>query len=549
MRISQIMWGRKPRPAPTPEDEQNEFWDELKKIARARQERTLRDHNVVNLAQRRAAARATSAPQAVGSDSHLGLEPILLKAVDDEHEYIRGPQYTRREAVRAGLCTKEEYVVASTYYDYVVRHHQAAGTPRDEWEPQTVVGRQLSAPYVRDAQDLLATRLKNQVDPALDAIDRLCVDVERMIDELDKLPGDLSAPETNKVYSGRNAVDQVNWLTDRVEADRAAGHRHHDRVPRWLRLISHIAPWAEALGFLAFLTYYLNVPIVSPWQDWMGWTFSLILTVYIMLGQTWLVDHAARAHNHAREAQADGQKHHAGTSRRHRLGYLQATATVAIGITTALIERGLDALGQAETAVTVVMVMLAVTTGLLMPTLAFLGKALDGSKVSRERDALSEDLDEDRQQYDELIEEAEADLAVARSLDRELVEKVVPAILRDAQHVVDEARAPYNFLRLQIGGLSHQAVETSTVVRVATGTRPPLSNGIPGAEAVGLQPVVDRDRRLTALRARLAAITTRLRQVPPHPWDHSADSGSPNSTNPVSTRTIPSTGESSAATG
>jgi hypothetical protein len=440
---------------------------------------------------------------------------------DNGHESIRGPQYTRREAVRAGLCTKEEYRIASAYYEYVVRHHREAGTPRGEWEPQPVVGRQLSAPYVRDGQDMLATRLKNQVDPALDAIDRLCDDVETTIDDLGKHPRDLSTPETNKVYGGHDAVDRVEELTDRVEADRAAGHRHHDRAPAWLRTISRVAPWAEALGFLAFLTYYLNVPIVTPWRDWMGWTFALILVVYVMLGQTWLVDHAARAHNHAREAQADGQKHHAETSRRHRLGYLLVTATIAVGITAALIERGLDALGHAQTAVAVVMIMLAVTTGLLMPTLTFLGKALDGSKVSRERDALSDDLDEDREQYGELVEQAESDLAIARRLEREQVEKIVPAILSDVQKVVDEASAPYHFLRLQIGGLSSQVTVTSGAVELATGTRPPLSNGIPGAEAVGLQPVIDRDRRLAALQARLAEVTMRLRRVPPHPWDHS----------------------------
>ncbi|TCC56522.1 hypothetical protein E0H73_33135 [Kribbella pittospori] len=445
---------------------------------------------------------------------------------DHPHENNQGPQYTRREAVRAGLCTKAEYVIAATYYEYVVRNHRTAGTPPNEWEPQAVVGRQLSAPYERDAHDLLVMRLKNQADPGLDAIDRLCDDIQTTIDAAGKLPEDVSTPETNKVYSGRAAAARVEQLTDRVEADRADGYRHHDRAPAWLRFISHVAPWAEALGFLAFLTYYLNVPIVSPWRDWMGWTFSLILVVYIMLGQTWLVDHAARAHNHAREVQADGQKHQAEISRRHRLGYLLVTAAIAIGITTALIERGLDTLGRAETAVTVVMVMLAITTGLLMPTLAFLGKALDGSKVSRERDALSDDLDADRERYDVLVDEAESDLAVARSLDRELVEKVVPAILRDVQNVVDEAWAPYNFLRLQLGGLSNAPIHNSTAteVELATGsrTRPPLYNGIPGAEPVSLQPVIDRDSQLAALRVRLEELTLRLRQLPPHPWDHSS---------------------------
>ena len=443
----------------------------------------------------------------------------VIPLPDNGAENLRGPHYTRREAVRAGLCTRAEYRIAATYYEYVARNHLASGTPRGEWEPQDMVGHQLSAPYERDARDLLVMRLKNQADPSLDAIDRLCDDVETTIDAVSKLPADVSTPETNKVYSGRTAADRVDRLTDRVELDRAEGHRHHDRAPAWLRLIAYVAPWAEALGFLAFLTYYLNVPIVRPWQDWMGWTFSLILVVYIMLGQTWLVDHAARAHNHAREAQADGQKHHAEVSRRGRLGYLLLTGTIAVGITTALIERGLDALGQAQTAVMVVMVMLAVTTGLLMPTLAFLGKALDGSKVSRERDALADDLDADREEYDELIEQAEADLAVARSLDRELVEKVVPAILRDAQRVVDEARAPYNFLRLQIGGLANR-VEPASTVEVAN--RPPIHSGVPGAEPVSLQPVIDRDSRLATLRARLSELTLRLRRVPPHPWDHSS---------------------------
>lgn len=439
------------------------------------------------------------------------------------------PQYTRREAKRADLCTREEFVLAATFYDYVVRNHLAAGTPRNQWEPQDVVGRQLSASYLHDGRDLLNIRLENLVDSGLDAIDGLCGDVDADIDDVSKLPGDLRTPETNKVYSGRLAVDRVEELTDRVERERASGLRHHDRAPAWLRAISVAAPWAEALGFLAFLTYYLNVPILTPWDDWMGWTFSLILVLYIILGQTWLVDHAARAHNHAREAEADGQKHHAETSRRQRFWYLTVTGLVAVGITTALIERGLDSLGDAEPAVTVVMVMLALTTGLLMPTLTFLGKALDGSKVSRERDALSNDLDDDRDHYEEMMKQIRTDLSLAKDIDHELVEKTVPSILADVQEIVREAQSPYDFLRLQIGGLPSRPeradMATEVVVAVGGHARGPISNGIPGAESISLQPVLDRDLRLAALRSRLETLESRLRQIPPHPWNHSSSAG------------------------
>jgi hypothetical protein len=414
------------------------------------------------------------------------------------------------------------YALALTYYDYVVRNHLARVTPRDLWEPQDVVGRQLSADFLQDGRDLLAERLKEDVDSALDVIEGLCIGIFTAIDTIEKLPADLSTPETNKVYGGRSAVNRIGELTDRVETERAMGHRHHDRAPRWLRVISQWAPWAEAMGFLAFLTYYLNVPILAPWQDWMGWTFSLILVVYIILGQTWLVDHAARAHNHSREAQADGQKHSAETSRRQRLGYLLVTGAIAGGITAALIERGLDALGNALPAVTAVMVALAFTTGLLMPTLTFLGKALDGSKVSRERDALSRDLDADREWYDELVEQTELDLATARNIDHELVEKVVPAIRSEVQDLVNEAHVPYDFLRLQIGGLSGKLPVSSTAVVVATGdSAGSISNGIPGADVISLQPVADRNARLEALRGRLVELEQRFRKLSAHPWDHS----------------------------
>ncbi|QNE18615.1 hypothetical protein F1D05_12735 [Kribbella qitaiheensis] len=430
------------------------------------------------------------------------------------------PHYTRREAVRAGLCTKKVYTLALTYYDYVVRNHLASDTPRERWEPQDVVGCQLSADFVQDGRELLAERLEEDVDPALDDIEGLCIGVSTAIDTIEKRPGDLSTPETNKVYGGRSAVSRVSELTDRVETERAMGHRHHDRAPRWLRVISVWAPWAEAMGFLAFLTYYLNVPILSPWQDWMGWTFSLILVVYIILGQTWLVDHAARAHNHCREAQADGQKHSAETSRRQRLGYLLVTGGIAGGITAALIERGLDALGNAQPAITAVMIVLALTTGLLMPTLTFLGKALDGSKVSRERDALSRDLDADLDWHDELVDQVELDLAAARNIDHELVEKVVPAIRSEVQDLVNEAHVPYDFLRLQIGGLSGSHTVPSTAV-ATTDPAGSISNGIPGADAISLQPVVDRNARLAALRGRIADLDKRFRALSAHPWDHS----------------------------
>ena len=78
------------------------------------------------------------------------------------------------------------------------------------------------------------------------------------------------------------------------------------------------------MGFLTFVTYYLNVPLFEPWQDWLGWSFAVVVVVVIILGQTWLVRHAGKSHNHAREAHADGHRHEAERGFTRRNQYLVA---------------------------------------------------------------------------------------------------------------------------------------------------------------------------------------------------------------------------------
>jgi len=66
----------------------------------------------------------------------------------------------------------------------------------------------------------------------------------------------------------------------------------------------------------------------------------------------------------------------------------------AVAITGGMIWRGTAALGNASIGTTAVMIFAAAVTGLLLPTLAYLGVALDGCTVSRERDGLAAELAE-----------------------------------------------------------------------------------------------------------------------------------------------------------
>jgi hypothetical protein len=46
--------------------------------------------------------------------------------------------YTEREAVRRGLISRKDYRQTVLWARTVVEHHQAAGTPRQSWEPNAV---------------------------------------------------------------------------------------------------------------------------------------------------------------------------------------------------------------------------------------------------------------------------------------------------------------------------------------------------------------------------------------------------------------------------
>ena len=126
----------------------------------------------------------------------------------------------------------------------------------------------------------------------------------------------------------------------------------------------------------------------------------------------------------------------------------------AAAITSGMIWRGTAALGDASFGTTAVMVFVAAVTGLLLPTLAYLGIALDGSKVSRERDSLAADLDDDLDAYLEIIDNSRRDLAGVAEIGDTLKDKTFPDICNTTQEAVDAVYGLYGTVRLLIGGLS-----------------------------------------------------------------------------------------------
>jgi hypothetical protein len=433
------------------------------------------------------------------------------------------PALTPKEAAKLGI-RKDEYHKAALHARMAVEEHQRRGTPRDRWEPTFIQNEHLADPFITDGEQELSRRLKTEADPALDESQELIENVKANLDEITEDTQPIATPESGSNYSGAQAVERVGQHDRKIERDEAAGRDHNRRASALFQRLAGWAPWVEAAGFLTFVAFYLNVPLLQPWQDWLGWTFAATVVVVIILGQTWLVRHAAISHNHAREARADGNRHEAERGVTRRNWYIGLTAVTAAAITSGMIWRGIAALGDASVGTTAVMVFVAAVTGLLMPTLAYLGTALDGSKISRERDSLAADLDDDLDAYLENISNSRRDLASVTEIGDTLKDKTFPDICNTTQEAVDAVYGLYGTVRLLIGGLSAEppAKATKTISMDAEGNiHGSIGTSIPGTRNVNLNSLLDRWHRLAEIERQRTNLLNQVDALPPHPWGKS----------------------------
>lgn len=430
----------------------------------------------------------------------------------------RRPTLTPKEAATAGI-PQGEYKPAVLFARIVVDEHERLGTPRHLWEPTPILNDHLAAPFITDGEQELVRRLEKEADPALARAQGLIENVQGNLDKVTEDTRPIASPESGSNYSVAEAVERVGQHDETIHQDGAAGKYHHARVRRPFRWLATWASWIEVAGFLTFITYYLKVRLLQPWQDWLGWSFALT-PVVIILGQTWLVRHAARSHNHAREDSANGHRHGAYRGFTQRNWYLTGLSVTAAAITSGMIWRGTVALGNASIGTTAVMIFGTAVTGLLLPTVAYLGIALDGSRVSRERDGLAADLDDRLGAYLKSIGNSRRNLVITTAIGETLKKRTFPDICHAAQEAVDGVYRSYGTMRLLIGGLSagppSRTAETISV-DPAGNISGYIGTSIPGTGTVNLGPLVARQRQLAEIETQRTDLLERIDALPPLP--------------------------------
>lgn len=245
------------------------------------------------------------------------IEPTRSQVVSRGHWV---PTHTQREAVSLGLVTKQTYQRTTTWARTVVEHHAILGTPRSEYEPNATHTEQLVGPHIGAGDAKLEKRLAADVDPLLDRAQAANEEAKSLIAAAEQQPYPITTSESGIRYTGADAVAVVHQSDADIQADFERGLSLHNRSHPVLVQVGRWAPWAETVGFLAFVTNYVNVPLLRPWEDFLGWSFAMIVVVGVLLGQTWLIRHAGQSHNQAREASADNNRHAAEAGYRKRIG-------------------------------------------------------------------------------------------------------------------------------------------------------------------------------------------------------------------------------------
>lgn len=429
------------------------------------------------------------------------------------------PTYTCTESRRKGM-NKKTYHGLTDIARAIVEDHQSAGTmPRSAYEPRAMHVEEITGDFIDAGAAILEGEIIQNIDPVLDETQEVLENCEDSIAAAEQHPRPVDLPEGGATLSGHEAAAWVDSADAKIDQEESRGIRIHRRVPRLWRVTGRLAPWLEAAGLMAFVTYYIDVPLTAPWVDLLAFTLGLALVAVVIAGQTRLVHNAAEAHNSARESKANGNRHQADESYRTRNKFLIPAVLVALVITFALVYRTIAAVGDAGFTLALLLVCLAVATGLLLPALSYFARALDGSRLSRQATAVHADLSKDAAAQEQIKENARADVQMATENLEMLPVKQYPAAVQATQNVIDESHSSYNFVRVQIGGLSQDPpIKARRDLPTDDSYMGELSTGIPGARGVSLSPLADRIQRATRLTARKDQLAARLAAIPPHPW-------------------------------
>lgn len=326
---------------------------------------------------------------------------------------------------------------------------------------------------------LVAIALNTQlIDPILARI-RMCLDrVEATLRHAATPPEAYLSSESGEALADKVAKAKVDHNQAGIAGRQAAGSSIDVAAPTWLLVAGKLAPFVESLGILVYITFLWNVDWLRPWEDLLSFITAVVLVTFMPLLQKHFAEAAGRAHNEYRLNLQSGLDDAASAGRLRRDWHLGAALLIASIVTATIVIRGLIALDAPLWYESAIVSLLAGAVGLGTAVLAYAAVALNGTRYSRENAELLVQGDTHAAEWEADIGEAEEGLEQASNDERELIESAFPKVL--------------------------ETVRTQF-------------EGNPVEEPHNLQPLVERAKRVMALRQRRDELVARLAEVKQNP--------------------------------
>lgn len=426
---------------------------------------------------------------------------------------VGNPTFTSTEATNHNLIDKKGYARTQRLWEISVAQGSGNGV-----EPTAAVLQKLVNSHSSEVQRQVEAQCKRRIDPLLkdseDRVNQIRINRQSLQEE----PSKVTSPESGIQYTEQQASDRVHDLDRDISRDENNGKRHHRRVNPTIRSLAKLLPYAEALGLALFVALALNVNFLDPLDNLMGWSLAAVLVFVVLFVQPRYVNRSAEAYNHYREAVADQQSFPAEAAAKRAWTNGAIAAGFATFITGALVERFLAINAVTDDLVVGLMICLCILAGFGMPIGAWLAIAWDGSRKSRERDHLAEQLDESlardtgiRNGIAQLDEDIQADTVL-------VTENHSTAIFNHADDVLDDARCDYAFLRIQLGGLSEAPPYDTDNTPAKIGDDWKIHSRIPKTDSIHLKALEQRHRRLDAINEKRRTELATVAALPHHPW-------------------------------
>jgi hypothetical protein len=295
--------------------------------------------------------------------------------------------------------------------------------------------------YVRQANEaaeqVLLKGTTTEADPLLDSAHQLLNQAEQQVREVERWPRRSVSAEGDH-FSLHEVPNIIADLSRTIKEDEVNGRLHHQRPARIWRQLCTWVPLLEVVAFIAMFAVFFNINLWGPQENPVGWLTVIGIPVVFVTFHMWMASQTGHRYNQRRQAEAEGRRQTAENLTTQARLWAGVTTAITLAFATVITARMVMNMNLAELGSwgRIAFIGVGLVFSVAIPVFKASVTARDGSKISRQRDGLSELWEQEEELRHQAVQKAQAKL--------ERVEEVLNKLFRILQDLTTVANQHYN---------------------------------------------------------------------------------------------------------